>query len=133
VEVRAREGDAMRRYAGWVVGAVAIVAAGVSLATRTRGTTPEPAPPAGRPAKAVARLDLTKPFPKATPAPAAVATTKAVPVALELSRPFPKAGGGAPVRQARWVGSKAPAVPLDLTTPFPKAVTLAPHIPAAAP
>jgi hypothetical protein len=129
----------MRRYAGWVVGAAAVFAVGVALGTRTRGpaaaAAPDPARPTDRPAKAAAKLDLTKPFPKATPAPTtkAAVAPKAAPVALDLTKPFPKAGGDAPVRPARWVGSKPPAVPLDLTTPFPKAVAAAPPIPAATP
>jgi hypothetical protein len=126
----------MRRYAGWVVGVAAVFAAGVALGARSRGTTPDPAPPAARPAKAATKLDLTRPFPKAAPAPAAKvlpAAPKAVPVALDLTRPFPKAGGGAPVRPVRWVGSKAPAVELDLTRPFPRAAALAPPVPAALP
>ncbi len=117
----------MRRYAGWAVG-VAVVAMIVVFMTRNRGTSSAAGPGRAQPTvgapKSVAKLDLTKPFPKAAAPTAklASAAAKAPAVALDLTTPFPKADGDAAVlRPVRWVGPKAPAVALDLTTPFPRA------------
>lgn len=126
----------MRRYAGWAVGAAVVVVI-VTFMARNRGTSaaaPGRAQPTAGAPKAVAKLDLTKPFPKAAvpTAKLAPAAAKAPAVTLDLTTPFPKAGGDAAARPVRWVGPKAPAVALDLTTPFPKAGH-PPRVPDAVP
>lgn len=129
----------MRRKAGWVTGLTVVVVTAVVVARSRpagRETAAAPTDKAVHAARAPAKLDLTKPFPKAAaPAPVrlAVAAPKAPVVTLDLTRPFPKAVPvAAAVRPVRYVGQKAPAVPLDLTTPFPKAPVAA-VIPPAVP